>query len=127
MSKITSHKESLRIELSSIRNVNIRLGRDKEVILSVDSLEIDYSWGGVLIDGESRYLWRVGLSGWYPLDKPQAVCECSPGAHKTRQGHTETYRSEYERDALSVPYWVREIVVEHVPAWFIFERQICVI
>lgn len=125
MSKITSHTESLRIKLENSRDINIEIEREKEVVFSFDSLDISYSYGDVLINGESRYLWKVQLQGWYPLDKPVKVCECSPGVHKTRQGHGETYRSEYERDILSLPYWVREIVVEHSPAWFTFERQIC--
>lgn len=127
MYTISSHDESMRIKLNNKRNVNIRLGRDKNVVLSVDSLDIHYSYGGVLINGETRYLWRVTLHGWYPLDTPQKVCECSPGTHKTRQGHGQSYRSEYERDILECPYWVREIVAKHAPPWFEFERQICVI
>lgn len=127
MYKISSHNYSIRVDLNNKRNVNIRLGRDKETKLSVDSLEIDYSYGTVLINGESRYLWRVRLHGSYLLDVPVSVCECSPGKHKTRQGHSKSYRSEYEHDVLDCPYWVREIVVKHVPDWFTFERQICVI
>lgn len=124
MNKITSHSESLRIKLNNQRDVNIRLDNDRETVLSVDYLEISYSYGGVLINGESRYLWKVSLGGWYPLDKPEVVCKCSPGVHKTRQGYSETYRGEYERDVLECPYWVREIVKLHCPAWFVFEGHI---
>src|ERR1700740_409800 len=124
MYRVSSHSESLRIKLDNRRDVTIRISRDKEVILSVYALDIDYSYGGVLIDNQARYLWHVGLHGWYPLDKLEKVCDCSPGVHKTRQGHKESYRSEWERDVLSCPYWGREIVVQHSPAWFTFESQI---
>lgn len=124
MSKITSHSESLIIKLDNQRNVNIRLGRDKETVLTVDSLEISYFYGGILINGEKRNLWKVSLSGWYPLDKSEAVCECSPGVHKTRQGYSKTYWGEYARDVLEYPYWVHEIVKQHCPAWFEFEVAI---
>ena len=124
MSKITSRSESIRISLDLQRKVNIRLGRDKETVLSVDSLEIRYSYGETLVNGKEHFLWRVSLHGWYPLDKPEAVCACSPGIHKTKQGHSKTYRGEYERDVLDCPYWVREIVIKHCPAWFVFEGHI---
>jgi len=124
MYEISSHSESLNIKLASTKNVAIRLKRDKEVTLSVDSLDISYSYGGVLINNEKRYLWRVQLHGWYQLDKPEKVCDCSPGVHKTRQGHGESYRSEWERDRLACPYWARELVVMHSPDWFNFETAI---
>ncbi len=113
MADITCQEYTVTLASETGRFIPYRPRRDLTTTVTVNPGErvtIKY------VSGAQTY-WYVDVHGSYPLTHPVAVCECSPGVHKTRQQVSVRIGYPDRRDAF-VPSWVYALVQEHAPEWF---------